>query len=448
MAPLGDPPRDVHAFDYHEGTIVLARGVKQGEIMVASFAENGETHERAVGLAGKGKSRCPLNAVAILGGKACVFYDEWDKRTGLLSLFVQQYRLPNLEADGAPVRYGEIPLDAKGFHGARVAMEMRHSPNREKTLLILDKIQQGGIKLALCWVFDNNMDLEWSGGYRLPVQAMSSESKIWLMDNGRVYYRVSGVVLEEDDLKEKRDGSVEVRKNQDAHKHGSTSWFQLRGEEFMTWEEGSASLVPVQSGAEVWFAGLEPGGPQKSGQWALYRHDGTGFAPKLVAKQPWPHAIKGVSRFTKLDNELIWAMPDLQGDFYIALVQDGGTGVVKVDKQGSVAWSKMLPWDNALFVPVGDKLVSYRWLNNPQMRKALNNMAYKELTTQAGLPTRPVLLTMDADGNHRTTEILDPAYKVESKSYTQADMMAACGCFVFKGKEKGAKGFSRVRLLD
>src|SRR5690606_4193672 len=83
------------------------------------------------------KKHDALNAFAVIGGRPCVVYNEWDKKTGVLTLSLQAYS-PALEPEGATVALGTIPLNPKTYYGARIRLSTAQSADRSKTLFYFD----------------------------------------------------------------------------------------------------------------------------------------------------------------------------------------------------------------------------------------------------------------------------------------------------------------------
>lgn len=434
--------------------IVATVWAKRNDFKLMTLASSGERHERKLDLAMTGALHYPLNGVAVINGKPCVFHDRWDKKTGVVSLFAQRYAMPGLEPEGPEVAIGEIPLDPKSYQGMPLSIGIKHSPDGKKTLLMFDKIQQGGIKLALCWVLDNDLNVSWGGGYRLPVSAEGSSTDYWVMNNGHVYYRVHASVLEEDDIKEKKDGSLAVKNPNAMHRRRSnTTWYELQGETFNQWTgnegEGPGALTPVQHGDRVLFAGLGRAADQEAG-WVLYDAGTGGLAPQKIAGGPFPNE-RSRSVFMVPGREVAYAGMDGQGDIYIAYVVQDGTRMVKVNTEGTVLWNKLLPWDNARFFPLGEKLASYRLLTSGNTRKALAGDAWGEPSIYNNAITRPVLFTIDADGNHRAMEVLPEDERVPANDIKVAEAMEVlegCGCYVYHSNHKSGKGLARVDFSE
>lgn len=268
-------PYDGREYGCGDGIVAAVWNTKKDDFKLMTVGPKGEKQVRDLPLAVERNVHRPVNAVAVIGGKPCVFYDRWDKKTGVVSLFAQRYAMPSLESDGPELSLGDMPLDPKSYDGSRLTFDIKKSPDGKQTLLMFDRIQAGGIKLALCWVLDNELNIAWKGGYQLPVQAAESQSDYWIMDNGYVYYTVKAVNLDEKDLKEKKDGTTAVKKNQSVVKHGSTTWFELHGETFNQWSGGHdqnlPDMMPIQAGNHLLFAGIEAREDKRgSDSWVLY----------------------------------------------------------------------------------------------------------------------------------------------------------------------------------
>jgi hypothetical protein len=444
----------VEDFEYAcgEGTIIASWVEKSGEINLMAFPPTGEVHQRHLPLAVVDKVHIPLNAVAMVGGKPCVLYDRWDRGTGAVSLVLQRYTLPLLEEEGPEVVIGEISLSPESYHGSRLHFEVRHSPDGEKTLLFFDKIKQGGIKLALCWVVDNDLNILWNGVYRIPVQARDSQSECWLMNNGHVYLLAKALALEEGDLKESASGAPELKKERVSYNKNTYAWYELYGETFNHWEGAAKQndLWPLQVGKRVYFAGFEYAENDtwhvKDAQWVVYDAHEDGLEPKRLAqgKLNGKHAAyydgdEGRSRS--------WATTDNQGSTYITQIVKGGTAMVKLNADAQVEWEKLLNWDNALFFPRGDQLISYLYLEKGQGKKAVAGESFHGRGTVGQPLRRPYWMSLNHDGTSRTWAVLPADEKKDTYNYDALDVMRDCGCYIYRSKTK-PKGLARVDLSE
>lgn len=435
-----------------QGTIAAGWVEKSGVINLMAFSPAGEVHQRSLPLSVVNKVHVPLNTVAMIGGKPCVLYDRWDKETGAVSLAMQRYSLPLLEEEGPEVAIGEIPLSPKSYRGWRLHFEVRHSPDGKKTLLFYDKIEQGGIKLAMCWVLDNDLNILWNGVYRIPVQARDSQSECWLMNNGHVYLLMKALALDEGDLKESETGAPQLKKERVSYNKNTYAWYELHGETFNRWEGAAEQndLWPLQVGMRVYFAGLEYDAGDiwhvKDATWVVYDADESGLDPKRLAKgrlngesPRWYYGDPGRSKS--------WATTDNQGNIYISQIVKGGTAMLKLNADAKVEWEKLLNWDNALFFPRGDQLNSYLYLENGQGRKAIAGEPFHGRGTVGQPYRRPYLMNLNRDGTSRTVAILPEDEKVEIYTYDAMDVMRDCGCFVYQSNTK-PKGLARINLSE
>ncbi len=391
------------------------------------------------------KNHVDINAMTIVGGQPCIVFDEWDVKTGELNVFVQRYTT-ELEIDGAAVPLGKIPLDPKSYAGWQLVFDVMRSPDGSKNLFLFDRLQSGGIKLAMCWVTDDDLDILWKGIYRIPVQAVGSESDVWLMDNGHVIMRMSAVVLEQEDVKEKKDGTLKVKDVQNPYKHSSTSWYEMFGETFNKWSEDLAddsesNYRPLQVGDKVVLAGVRRTGPRKSPdlQWVLLEVK-DGFDPKPLQN--------GTLKVDPKNFEWnVRAALDKQGAVYITMKQEEGVYMVKVDPARGLEWERNLNWDETAFSALGDRMASLTTLSKDQLEKL-----------EAGRPWRPaignftltpLLLSVDPDGQNRTMRVLPIAEQEVQKHWSyNNNIFRECGCYISGSHSKKRKGMVRVDFTD
>jgi len=197
------------------------------------------------------KNHANMNGFTAFAGGPVVVYDEWDRKTGEVMLYAQRYDV-TFAPDGPPVQLGTIPLDPKAYGGGELVVTLEKSDDGSKLLVVFDKIQMNNIKLAIIWVLDQDMELAWKGAYRLPVQAYNSTTSYYISDQGAVLARVNAVVLNEDNVKEKRDGSIQAKVDAKTWKHSTTSWFRLHGEVFQMWD-GETSGTEASDGKPIWI---------------------------------------------------------------------------------------------------------------------------------------------------------------------------------------------------
>lgn len=411
------------------------------EITLSSFAPDGKLITRSINLPVSAKNHYQVNAFTAIGNNPCVVYDEWDKKTGIVSIFAQRYAPNDLAEVGKPVALGTIPLDEKTYRGDQLMMSTRQSPDGKNTLLIFDKIQQGGIKLAMCWVLDNNLNTVWSGAYKIPVQAYGSSNNYWLMNDGRVYAESYAIVLDEDDVKETKEGSTKLKRTENPYKHRVSSWYELHGKSFQKWErkqdeDKRFAVEPLQVGERVFFAGVydHDGDPKTIQQWVLYDAGANDFDPQLVATGD----LKG-ERDRSAESA---AIVDDQGNIFVSLGVKDGMSMVKLNAHGIVAWNRVLPWRNSNFIAQGEHLLSYSWMTAAEEKAVLAGKVVRPATDLAGY-SNAMMLVVNSDGAFHPIKLL-PENSSIKEVYGYWRLFEDCGCMLYRSGKKDAKGIARV----
>jgi len=100
----------------------------------------------------------------------------WNKGTGEVAIFVQPLEQDDLRPSGTLTKVGVVPLDPRSYKGDPLGLRFVASPERSKNLVYFDGIQSGGIKLAMCWVLDDEDGPIWDAAYRIPVQAFGANT--------------------------------------------------------------------------------------------------------------------------------------------------------------------------------------------------------------------------------------------------------------------------------
>ncbi len=393
---------------------------------------------------GEGKGSGRFSNFNVVGGRPCIVYTTWEKKTGVVTVMVQPYTT-EWAVDGAPVTIGTIPLDPKSYQGWSIHVTVQASPDQEKVLFLFDDLQSGGVKLALCWVLDNELNPLWKGGYRIPVQATGSRRSVRILDNGHVYLRMQAVVLNEDNTKEKKDGSLQV-KTSTANDKPESTWYELHGETFNMWDTQVASLngsllgMPILLGDRLFLGGYLKNSDKKDRnlRWAVVEL-GDGLTPTLVA-----NGQAGEHKGATADSDLL---TDKSGNPYLLLNTEGMTHVVGFGPDMAVKWSKGAPWSTALALPREAGLYM-PVMGRSGMWKDVN--AGKPSTGEAYFTNvfGPMMLLWGPDGSHSYHRLLpdDEGYERNAGFYFDFATMGTCGCYVDRSHEKEHPGMVRVKL--
>ncbi|MEZ4806563.1 MAG: hypothetical protein R2815_03715 [Flavobacteriales bacterium] len=388
------------------------------------------------------KNHDTFNSFCVLGGRPCVVYDTWDKKTGVVTVMAQRYTEQFLP-DGTPVQLGKIPLDAKSYGGGRIRIQAYQSPDNSKTLFLFDDIQMGGIKLAMCWVVDNELELVWGGAYRIPVASYGSSSATWVMDNGDVLMRINAVVLDEDNTKEKRDGSTQV-KNSVMNDKQSSTFYRLHGETFVMWDaelpglNGSFEGAPTMIGDRILMGGyVKPNERRsKARTWVVLEMDEK-MAPTVVASG-------SASREEPISFGKLVSGPD---QTYLLLDHRGYVTVMKLDKEMRVEWEHSSPWEGVGAYVHGDHLYMPALGRNSNWKDVQDGKEWDE-GAYVSNGFWPMLLRWDATGGKSLHRFLPEDVDSARQRGWGADFrsIGSCGCYVDHSYEKAHPGLVRVQL--
>lgn len=447
MWKIGDLVQYYNRFACHEKGVVMTHqngAHKPNEVTLYAFDEAGVTYNRTLDLPVSHKTKhAPLNGVAMIGGKPCVFYDRWDKETGEIQFFMQHHGFPGLELEGVERKLGEVKVDPKKYDGETFGLRIAKSPNKKFTLVMYNgaleeegkkEWQQG--KLIVCWVFDEELNVAWSGSYQLPVLEWNSSARSWIMDNGHVYLRVNG---ESSEGKQAQDAPPPVQ-GRGIYKNHQLMYFELHDKTMNQWRDvpvDEANLLEaVQVGGRVFLAGVQGTRGKSDGpsSWVLYDAGERGLDPVLVKKD----FLEDVTVNSLIPDEgrtHVGVTSDQSGNIIISRLVEGGTRVLKVSARGDVIWSELLPWDNALFAALGNSLVSYRWLEGSAMKQALDGQLWSEPKFATGRGGRPVVLVLDENGRHSVMEMLPQSEKTNQWHIPASRILSECGCFLYQGKD-------------
>jgi hypothetical protein len=388
------------------------------------------------------KNHDTFNSFCLVGGRPCVVFNAWDKETGVVTIMAQRYTEEFLP-EGTAVELGKIPLEAKTYGGARLRIKDYASPDKSKTLFLFDDVQTGGIKQAMCWVVDSELELLWSGAYRLPVAANGGWSTAWVMNNGDVLMRVNAVVLDEDNTKEKKDGTKEV-KNSTANDKRSSTFYRLHGETSVMWDgelpslNGSFQGTPTMIGERVLLGGyLKPDDSKsKARTWVVLEMDG-----KMT---PTIRATGSTSRQEPITYGKLESGPDRT---YLILDHDGFVTVLKLDGDMKAEWEHSSPWEGVRAYVFEDNLYMPALGRNSNWKDVQDGKKWEE-DAYAASGFWPMLLRWDATGKSSLQRLLPEDVNSARQRIWGADFdsIGTCGCYVDRSYEKAHPGLVRVPL--
>ncbi|MBS1583909.1 MAG: hypothetical protein JST66_17055 [Bacteroidetes bacterium] len=393
------------------------------------------------------KNHNNLNAFFVSGGSPWIIYDDWDKATGEVHLFAQRYTTSSFTPDEGPIPLGVIPLDARSYDGAHLHIEVIPSPDRTKMLFLFDDIQSGGIKLAMCWVTDTDLNVLWKGAYRIPVQAMGSYSSAFLLDNGHAYMRVHAVVLNGDNVKEKKDGSVAVKTETHVSKYSRDTWYELHGETFQKWDAkvpgmpGNFIGQPVMAEGSVVMNGVlssdEEGRKRDKHLIWVQARMSEAFVPEPIAS--------GRSILEAEEVEVCAAQRTPSGATYVHAFTAGHLYLFKIGTDHTLEWEHEAPWGSNEAYVQGEHLLMpilglQGDLKDAQAGKKWSDHPY------TGTGYIPMIMIWDPSGAHTVQGLLpDGVGRSGLRAYSgHFDTIDACGCFVDHSQEKEHPGLVRV----
>ncbi|MEO7080604.1 MAG: hypothetical protein ABIY71_03715 [Flavobacteriales bacterium] len=420
------------------GTYALAEMVSgKNEYVGYIFPKNGPAVSRVVELPDQ-KAHISFSAFCLMGNTPCVVYNTWEKETGLVTLFAQAYTAADFTPEGAPVKLGEIPL-SRSYQGSAIDVRTTPSPDGSKMLFLFDDIQQGGIKYALCWVTDRDLNPLWSGQYQIPVQSRGSKTTSYLMDDGRAYMSVRGVSLNEENVKEKKDGSVEAKTKAAYWKHSEENWYSMFGEEFHQWDctvpelRGVFEGTPLMRNGQVVMAGLMlpevKKGEQAKGTYVLLSIK-EGFTPEVIKS--------GAARSSS--SKGVRAMEGENGNIFLAVFQEKEMTMLKLDATGELQWERTSAHATKLAKAVGDRVI----INYYGSQGALNDLhAGKTPKASANGNFFPIMFVWDAEGN-TTAQRIFPEDAQVLRLHDWDNTFDDCGCYVALSTEKKRPGLVRM----
>ena len=436
----GKVPEDIRAFCVEGVTYAFADVVAyKDEYVGYIFPKDEPVVRREVELP-KQSGQNIYSAFCVVGNTPCVVYTNRDKKTAEVSLFLQAFNSSSFAPEGAPMKLGDLPL-TKAYDGSTIRVSALPSPDRSKMLFLCEDIAQGGVKLAMCWVLDKDLNPVWSSQYRIPKLAYGSFTQSYFMDDGRLYMKVFGLNLTEELVKEQKDGSFVPRSNQEPGewKNRSSDWYSMQGDAFHTWDfsvpglPGTFSGTPVMQDGQVVMVGMmaQKGGPEDEGTYVLL-----GMGDDLT-----PHVIK--SGKTSFRYGAITAMTSEAGNIYIALGRVDEMHMIKLNAAGDLIWEGSSVKISDHVKVVGDQVVYTRNAS----KVTFNEMLKGKIKSYPAGDQFPVMHTWEADGKTTVRRIFPEDAKVTSLPFTGIPF-DDCGCYVTMSEDKKRPGLVRVCLEE
>ena len=427
----------VDGVSYAFATMALGKNEYVGYI----FPKNGQAMSTPVDLPDE-KGRTSFSGFGMLGNTPCVVYNTWDKKSGDVTLFAQAYSPTNFAPVGQAVKLGDIPL-SKSYQGSALNIRTTPSPDGSKMLFLFDDLQMGGIKLALCWVVDSELNLLWSGQYRIPMQSHGSKTTSYLMANGHMSLSVTGVALTEDNVKEKKDGSLVADTKTNYWKHSDEKWYLLFGEEFHEWDctvpgmPGVFEGTPLMRNGGIVMAGMllpeVRKGQQAQGNYVLLKIN-EDFTPEVIKSGPTrSSSSKGVK-----------AMQDEAGNIFLAVYQEKDMTMLKLNAAGDLLWERTGAQASKLAKVVGDRVV-FSTFRSQGALKVLNEG--KTPTPSANGNFFPIMYVWDANGNTTAQRTFPEDAKVQ-RLHDWDTTFDNCGCYTALSTDRKRPGLVRTCVAD
>lgn len=297
----------------------------------------------------------------------------WDKQTGRVDLRLQEFSRADAKPMGAFIPIGTVPLDPKSYKGSPLTFKRFFSPDSSKALLYFDDIQSGGIKLAMCWVVDKDGEPLWNGAYRIPVQALGAETTVAFTNKGQVLVEVSAVVLDEDNTREKKDGTVQAKVEKYYTNKTSTTLYLLHGDDFLSWDsrisnDAETTYIKAVDTPNGWrFLASVQKGKKKAAthEWVLGSLDAA-FNPEVLAKGT-------------LEAPLTKVFYTETSAFHALSFQDEDLTVLHISMAGNMDWQQKAPLTKepqmSQFSIVADRLVYIQRLTKGNVKNLLQGTA-------------------------------------------------------------------------
>jgi hypothetical protein len=263
-------------------------------------------------------------------------FQSWKKESGSLSLFAQKFGATSLAPEGDPIGIGEVPLDPKSYKGTPLYVRTLVSPDSSKLLFYFDEIQSQGIKLAMCWVVDEEIRPIWSGMYKIPVQAYGAKSSVNFFDDGQVTLSIEAIVLNDANTREKSDGSEAAKVDKSYLNETSSTVYVMHDKTFRMWDGalsgGKASIMQLMNIDGEWrFLAFRRSGKGKDAntEWVFGTMDND-LHPTEVSKG------KAVSTLAQI-------LLNRSSSFLFSCYTEDATQVGCVNANGALEWEHVAP---------------------------------------------------------------------------------------------------------
>ena len=262
----------------------------------------------------------------------------WQKETGVVSLYLEAVSDEPGKLN-TPLKIGEVPLDRKSYSGTALEVRPIPSPDGSKLLLYFDGIQSNDIKFAMCWVLDPSLDLLWNSIYRLPVQSLGARTTVHLYNSGAVSVAVNAVVLNDENTKEKRDGSSAAKVDHTYYNALEYTFFALHGDMFGRLDAAAVGMDELMGGQllhteEGWsfvVSGLKGKGRDKQKEHLVGNIGEDGVS------------ISGRTPFEQKKVYNVFVEPD--GQHVIVTYDQPDVTVTRFDRAGTKLWELTSPYD-------------------------------------------------------------------------------------------------------
>lgn len=331
----------------------------------------------------------------------------WDKATGEVTIFIQPYEADGLRPSGPLTKVGVVPLDRGSYNGRPLGLWYFDSPDGSKNLVYFDGIQSGGIKLAMCWVIDDEGESVWHAAYRIPVQAYGAQTTVSFTNLGAVIVEVEAVLLDERNTVENRDGEMKAKVDKTFYGKTDQTFFLLSGDVFLNWDgtlPGSAEtkLYKVVSGPDglYFLASTVEGKKDEVNEWVFGRMDNF-FKPEVIATG-------------KLSAPFVKILNDSKSGPYGICRDREDIAVLKFGLDGTLQWMHEAPLSRDSYTNdfqiAADRLVyCYSWSPGSIKNLTEGSAAKLDLNAYIRIPT----VISWKDGNRAILPLypLDVSYK-------------------------------------
>ena len=212
------------------GDLSLAAAPK---IMLGSYSlEQWEPlMERELRFEGPRAARFMVLEFFMFDEKPCLLYRWLDTETGRLELRAEQYDERTHEPIGDPVTIGEASFEPGLFLNDGPAVQVITSPDSANLLFYLDKVKLKEMQVIFCWVTNAELVPVWNGTYMLPAQSLGFKGQPYFTDDATVYLHTTAVMLDENHVKQNKDGETEVKVVENVYKHRTEKFYRLKGTE-------------------------------------------------------------------------------------------------------------------------------------------------------------------------------------------------------------------------